>query len=92
MYYLGTPAEVTDYYNVIHLLQASRMEEKQARLTILIDPKNKKAFDALCSASDLTTSQMVRQLILDYLSRHGVPYDVRHEKAKKKVAVPKRGR
>lgn len=49
------------------------MEEK-ARLTILIDPAKKKAFEELCSAQDVTSSQMVRQLIRQYLEKHGVQY------------------
>jgi predicted transcriptional regulator len=49
------------------------MEEK-ARLTILIDPAKKKAFEELCSSQDVTSSQMVRQLIRQYLEKHGVQY------------------
>jgi hypothetical protein len=49
------------------------MEEK-ARLTILIDPAKKKAFEELCSSQDMTSSQMVRQLIRQYLDKHGVAY------------------
>lgn len=49
------------------------MEEK-ARLTILIDPFKKKAFEDLCSSQDMTSSQMVRQLIRQYLEKHGVDY------------------
>ena len=49
------------------------MEDK-ARLTILIDPAKKKAFEELCSSQDVTTSQMVRQLIRQYLDKHGVEY------------------
>lgn len=50
------------------------MESKTARLTVLIDPIKKQAFDALCGAQDLTPSQVVRQLIRDYLDDHGVSY------------------
>ncbi len=49
------------------------MDEK-ARLTILIDPAKKKAFEELCSSQDMTASQMVRQLIRQYLEKHGVSY------------------
>jgi hypothetical protein len=49
-----------------------RMEEKPARLTVLIDAQKKKAFEALCASQDITASQVVRQLIRDYLARHGV--------------------
>lgn len=50
------------------------METKSARLTVLIDPVKKEAFEKLCSAQDLTPSQVVRQLIRDYLDQHGVSY------------------
>lgn len=47
------------------------MEDK-ARLTVLIDPAKKKAFEELCSSQDVTSSQMVRLLIRQYLEKHGV--------------------
>ncbi len=50
------------------------MEQKTARLTVLVDPLKKRAFEELCAKQDLTPSQVVRQLIRDYLKRHGVPY------------------
>ena len=50
------------------------MESKTARLTLLIDPVKKKAFENLCAAQDLTPSQVVRQLIRDYMETHGVDY------------------
>ena len=46
------------------------MQEKHARLTILIDPKSKKAFEKICSRQDITSSHMVRTLILEYLQSH----------------------
>jgi predicted transcriptional regulator len=48
------------------------MEDKTARFTILIDADKKKAFDELCASQDVTSSQMIRHLIRDYLDRHGV--------------------
>jgi len=48
------------------------METKSARLTILIDPKKKQAFEQLCASQDLTPSQVVRQLIRDYLDKYDV--------------------
>lgn len=54
--------------------QNNRMEEKPARLTVLIDAQKKKAFEDLCASQDITASQMVRQLIRDYLAKHGVQY------------------
>ncbi|TGG90249.1 CopG family transcriptional regulator [Natronospirillum operosum] len=50
------------------------MERKTARLTLLIDPHKKRAFEELCAAQDLTPSQVVRQLVRDYLHKHGVNY------------------
>jgi len=50
------------------------MESKTARLTLLIDPAKKAAFERLCARQDLTPSQVVRQMIRDYLSQHGVGY------------------
>ena len=48
------------------------MELKTARLTLLIDPNKKEAFERLCARQDRTASQVVRQLIRDYLAEHGV--------------------
>jgi len=50
------------------------MELKTARLTLLVDPAKKAAFERLCAQQDLTPSQVVRQLIRDYLAQHGVTY------------------
>jgi hypothetical protein len=50
------------------------VESKTARLTVLIDPAKKEAFEMLCAAQDLTPSQVVRQLIREYLQRHGVSW------------------
>lgn len=54
--------------------QNDRMEDKPARLTVLIDADRKKAFDELCAAQDITASQVVRQLIREYLQKHGVQW------------------
>lgn len=50
------------------------METKTARLTLLIDPIKKKAFEELCAAQDITPSQVVRQMIRDYLELHRMDY------------------
>jgi hypothetical protein len=50
------------------------MEQKTARLTLLIDPNKKAAFERLCAQQDLTASQVIRRLIRDYLAQHGVQY------------------
>lgn len=53
------------------------MENKTARLTVLIDPIKKAAFEQLCAAQDLTPSQVVRQLIRDYLDKYDVEYSTK---------------
>ena len=50
------------------------MEQKTARFTVLLDPTKKEAFERLCSSQDVTPSQVVRQLIREYLDKHGVTY------------------
>jgi hypothetical protein len=50
------------------------VEIKTARLTILVDPAKKRAFEKLCAAQDLTTSQVLRQFMRDYLAQHGVKW------------------
>ena len=50
------------------------MERKTARLTVLIDPAKKKTFEQLCAQLDVTPSQVVRQLIRDYLKQHGASW------------------
>lgn len=50
------------------------MELKTSRLTLLIDPAKKAAFEQLCAQQDKTPSQVVRQLIREYLAAHGVRY------------------
>ena len=64
------------------------MELKTARLTLLIDPAKKAAFEALCARQDLTPSQVVRQLIREYLTQHGVSYVPSGEAAR--AASPRR--
>lgn len=43
------------------------MENRTARLTLLIDPRKKAMFEEICSAQDLTPSQVVRRLIRQYI-------------------------
>ncbi len=47
------------------------MENRTARLTLLIDPTKKQIFDEICSLRDLTPSQVVRQMIRDYVQQYG---------------------
>jgi antitoxin component of RelBE/YafQ-DinJ toxin-antitoxin module len=46
------------------------MESRTARLTVLIDPRKKKLFEAICAQQDLTPSQVVRRLIRQYVIDH----------------------
>lgn len=50
------------------------MENKTARLTVLIDPARKEAFEKLCHSQDMTPSQVMRRLIREYLAEHGVKF------------------
>ncbi|WP_295797316.1 CopG family transcriptional regulator [uncultured Microbulbifer sp.] len=43
------------------------MENRTARLTLLIDPKKKALFEKLCAEEDVTPSQKVRQFIREYI-------------------------
>jgi antitoxin component of RelBE/YafQ-DinJ toxin-antitoxin module len=43
------------------------MENRTARLTILIDPRKKKIFEEVCASLDVTPSQVVRKLIRQYI-------------------------
>ena len=52
-----------------------KLEERTARLTILIDPRKKAVFERLCTEEDLTPSQVVRRLIRGYIEqRLGRPW------------------
>ncbi len=51
------------------------MEDRTARLTILIDPRKKAVFERLCAEEDATPSQVLRRLIRGYIeSRTGKPW------------------
>jgi hypothetical protein len=43
------------------------MEDRTARLTILIDPRKKAVFERLCAEEDATPSQVLRRLIRGYI-------------------------
>lgn len=66
------------------------MESKTARLTILIDPAKKAALEEFCAENDITPSQVVRQLIRDYLASNGVPYATRSGKSKGTTSTGKK--
>lgn len=43
------------------------VENRTARLTVLIDPVKKRLFEEICAGQDLTPSQVVRRLIRQYV-------------------------
>jgi hypothetical protein len=54
---------------------AVTLEDRTARLTILIDPRKKAIFERLCAEEDSTPSQVVRRLIRRYIEeRTGEPW------------------
>ncbi|MDT3705910.1 MAG: CopG family transcriptional regulator [Thiobacillus sp.] len=46
------------------------MENRTARMTFLIDPNKKQLFEEICAQQDLTSSQVVRKLIHEYIVEH----------------------
>ncbi len=58
------------------------MEKRTARLTLLIDPEKKAAFEELCKQEDVTPSQRVRQFIREYVEERLGP-DWREEREKR---------
>jgi hypothetical protein len=62
---------------------AVALEDRTARLTILIDPRKKALFERLCAEEDATPSQVVRRLIRRYIEeRTGTPWVPPAEAAK----------
>ena len=45
---------------------------KTARLTVLLDPPRKLAFERACRENDMTPSQVLRHLIRDYVESQDV--------------------
>lgn len=45
------------------------LEQRTARLTVLIDPDKKALFEELCAREDQTPSQVVRRLVRDYIEQ-----------------------
>ena len=65
------------------------MELKTARLTILIDPAKKQAFETLCRTQDMTPSQVVRRLIREYMDENGSEAIAPRKTASRKAAPRK---
>jgi len=49
-------------------------ENRTSRLTILIDPHKKKAFEELCERLDTTPSQAIRQMIRELLIKYEITW------------------
>jgi hypothetical protein len=64
------------------------MELKTARLTILIDPAKKQAFEELCRTEDMTPSQVVRRLIREFMEQQ-VPVAAARRPPRKAASVRK---
>jgi hypothetical protein len=51
------------------------IEERTARLTILVDPRKKAVFEKLCAEEDSTPSQVLRRFMRRYIEeRTGRPW------------------
>ena len=62
------------------------MEDRTARLTILIDPRKKALLERLSAEEDATVSQVIRRLIRSYIEeRTGQPW------VPEQAAAPARG-
>ena len=66
------------------------LEERTARLTILIDPRKKAVFERLCAEEDATPSQVVRRLIRAYIEEHqGRPWRPEEVQLPARTRAPK---
>jgi predicted transcriptional regulator len=68
------------------------MELKTARLTVLIDPAKKQAFEELCRSQDMTPSQVIRRLIRTWMEQQEAQPAARKAPARKATPAPRKGR
>ena len=62
-------------FDLQRILCPMALEERTARLTVLIDPRKKALLERLCAEEDTTPSQLVRRLLRTYIEeRTGVPW------------------
>ena len=67
------------------------LEDRTARLTVLIDPRKKALLERLCAEQDTTPSQVVRQLIRRYIEdQTGTPWSPEAQDASEQRAGKKR--
>jgi hypothetical protein len=64
------------------------MEKRTARLTLLVDPNKKAAFEELCAQEDVTPSQKIRQFMRDYIEEK-MGADWREQVLKEQPAGPR---
>ena len=50
-------------------MTVDNLENRTARLTLLIDPDKKSTFERLCAKADVTPSQMVLKLIREFIEQ-----------------------
>ncbi|MGA8278908.1 MAG: CopG family transcriptional regulator [Rhodanobacteraceae bacterium] len=70
------------------------LENRTARLTVLVDPNKKAVFEQLCAAEDTTPSQVIRRLVRGYIEqRLGRPWQPGENAptAPRTGAAPRRG-
>ena len=75
---------VVGHYNAINISFSIPMENKTARLTVLVDPAKKEAFEKVCHAQDMTPSQVLRRLIREFMDQHAPAAATRKQPARKK--------
>jgi hypothetical protein len=66
------------------------MDLKTARLTVLIDPARKQAFEELCRTQDMTPSQVVRRLIREFMEQQEAAAPPRRAVARKAPTARRR--
>ncbi len=67
------------------------LEDRTARLTILVDPRKKAVFERLCAEEDSTPSQVLRRLMRDYIElKTGKPWTPEAQARSGAVAVRRR--
>ncbi|MDA8415463.1 MAG: CopG family transcriptional regulator [Betaproteobacteria bacterium] len=52
------------------------MENRTVRLSVLMDPVKKEIFEEICYLHDQTPSQVIRQMVREFIHAHGSPEQV----------------
>jgi hypothetical protein len=78
--WVGILLQCKSHYHARHITASGEerrlaVEDRTARLTILIDPRKKALLERLCAEQDTTPSQLVRKLIRRYIEEQtGQPW------------------